>query len=212
MQDTETLLALVCSLLTLPVPEPDILLDALLSCDGDVYATAELLNSADVEESKPVSSDSKRKYRSTGLDGWLNTRKTESTVSNSSRKKPNSKGTIKDTSSNSGSPSKPKVNLLSVLRPPPASTRSIPRLPPLTLMNPSMVAQHTPCTMHLSILPPELACRLFYTMLDLSQSWKRNKWWLFDHVVESPHRTSFYVRKTDGVESDESWQEAGQFW
>jgi hypothetical protein len=61
----------------------------------------------------------------------------------------------------------------------------------LTLTNPSMVAQHTPCTMHLSILPPKLACKLFYAMLDLSQSWKRNKWWLFDRVVESPHRTSF---------------------
>ncbi|OAX40046.1 hypothetical protein K503DRAFT_688361 [Rhizopogon vinicolor AM-OR11-026] len=101
---------------------------------------------------------------------------------------------------------------MSVLRPPPSSTRSVPRLLPLTLSNPSMVAQHTPCTMHLSILPPELACRLFYTMLDLSQSWKRNQWWLFDRVVESPHRTSFYARKTDGVESNESWQEAAQYW
>ncbi|KAG1900788.1 uncharacterized protein F5891DRAFT_287939 [Suillus fuscotomentosus] len=47
MEDTETLLALVRSLLTIPLPELDILIDALLSCDGDVHATAKLLNSGD---------------------------------------------------------------------------------------------------------------------------------------------------------------------
>ncbi|KIJ60668.1 hypothetical protein HYDPIDRAFT_177359 [Hydnomerulius pinastri MD-312] len=101
---------------------------------------------------------------------------------------------------------------MSVLRQPPPSKPSVSQLPPLTLSNPSMVAQHTPCTMHLSVLPPELACKLFYTMVDLSQAWKRNKWWLFDRVVESPHRTSFFVRKTNGVDDDESWQEAAQYW
>lgn len=220
MEDTETLLALVCSLLTFPVPDPDILLDALLSCNGNVHATAKLLNSDNAKGSKPMSSNSKRKDRFTGLDGWLNAGKAVTTPSESPRKKRDLKGSnfspvntvIKDTSSSISSPTKPKVHLMSVLRQPPASTRSVPRLLPLTLMNPSMVAQHTPCTMHLSILPPELACRLFYTMLDLSQSWKRNKWWLFDRVVESPHRTSFYARNTDSVESNESWQEAAQYW
>ncbi|KAH7889896.1 hypothetical protein F5I97DRAFT_1800818 [Phlebopus sp. FC_14] len=99
-----------------------------------------------------------------------------------------------------------------VLRQPPASKPSVPRLPPLTLSNPSMVRQHTPCTLHLSVLPPELACKLFYHMVDLSRSWKRNKWWLFDRVVESPHRTSFFARKTNGVDSEESWQEAARYW
>ncbi|KAF8436942.1 hypothetical protein L210DRAFT_873116 [Boletus edulis BED1] len=102
---------------------------------------------------------------------------------------------------------------MSVLRPPPPSSKpSVPRLPPLTLSNPSMVAQHTPCTLHLSALPPELACELFYTMMDLSRSWKRNKWWLFDRIVESPHRTSFFVRRTNGVDNNESWQEAAKYW
>lgn len=49
-------------------------------------------------------------------------------------------------------------------------------------------------------------------MLDASRSWKRNTWWLFDRLVESPHLTSFYARKNDGVDTDESWQEAAQFW
>lgn len=223
MEDTETLLALVCSLLTVPKPELDVLLDALLSSDGDVHAAAKLLNSGDETRSKPASSASKRKDRSVGLQGWLNAgnSKVETTISDSPPRKKRDvkesslspvKAIIKDATVRSGSPIKPKVDLMSVLRQPPSSTRSVPRLLPLTLTNPSMVSQHTPCTMHLSILPPELSCKLFYTMLDLSQSWKRNKWWLFDRLVESPHRTSFYARKTDGVESDNSWQEAAQYW
>ncbi|KIM49268.1 hypothetical protein M413DRAFT_59732 [Hebeloma cylindrosporum] len=86
------------------------------------------------------------------------------------------------------------------------------RLPPMLLGTPELVAQHTPCTLHLSILPPQLACRLFYAMIEASKTWKRNKWWLFDRVVESPHLTSFFARKTDGIDDDESWQEAAQYW
>lgn len=55
-----------------------------------------------------------------------------------------------------------------------------------------------------------LSIRLFYTMLHLSRDWKRNKWWLFDRVVESPHRTSFYVRRD--VNSDNDMQEAAKYW
>ncbi|KAG1749008.1 uncharacterized protein EDB91DRAFT_1030443, partial [Suillus paluster] len=85
-EDTETLLALVCSLLTVPVPEMDVLLDALLSRDGDVHATAKLLNSGDKTGSKPASSASKRKHRFLDLHGWLHTVKA-STVSDSPPRK-----------------------------------------------------------------------------------------------------------------------------
>ncbi|KDR81468.1 hypothetical protein GALMADRAFT_60387 [Galerina marginata CBS 339.88] len=101
---------------------------------------------------------------------------------------------------------------MAVLRQPPSPPKGPPRLPPMILSNPQMVAERTPCTLHLSILPPELACRLFYTMIDASKAWKRNKWWLFDRVVESPHLTSFFARRTDGLDDDESWQEAAQYW
>ncbi|KAG1759025.1 hypothetical protein EDD22DRAFT_744141, partial [Suillus occidentalis] len=88
-EDTETLLALVCSLLTVPKPELDVLLDALLSRDGDVHAAAKLLNSGDNIRSKPASSLSKRKDRSVGLQGWLNAgnSKVETTVSDSPPRK-----------------------------------------------------------------------------------------------------------------------------
>ncbi|KAJ7093233.1 hypothetical protein C8R44DRAFT_835573 [Mycena epipterygia] len=101
---------------------------------------------------------------------------------------------------------------MTVLRQPPKTQKVLPRLPPLTLSTPVLVAQHTPCTLHPSVLPPELACRLFYSMVDASRQWSRNKWWLFDRVVESPHRTAFFARKTDGIDDDSSWQEAARFW
>ena len=60
-----------------------------------------------------------------------------------------------------------------------------------------------------------LLTRLFYTMLDLSEDWQRNKWWLFDRVVESPHRTSFFVRRYEAKATDKEssdMQEAAQYW
>ncbi|KAG6820570.1 hypothetical protein H0H93_015090 [Arthromyces matolae] len=70
-----------------------------------------------------------------------------------------------------------------------------------------MVAANTPCTLHLSLLPPELACKLFYTMVSASRSWGRNRWWLFDRIVESPHRTSFFARKDSSA-----MREQAQHW
>ncbi|KAI0692404.1 hypothetical protein BC835DRAFT_1277780 [Cytidiella melzeri] len=103
---------------------------------------------------------------------------------------------------------------MGILRPPNSKDTSVirapPKFPPLTLATPDLVAKHTPCTMHLSVLPPELACRLYYAMLDHSENWQRKKWWLFDRVVESPHRTSFFVRRS--TSSNQDMQEAAQFW
>ncbi|KAJ7724069.1 hypothetical protein DFH07DRAFT_871901 [Mycena maculata] len=101
---------------------------------------------------------------------------------------------------------------MAVLRQPPKTEKTLPKLPPLMLSSPALVAEHTPCTLHPSVLPPELACRLFYTMVEASSQWSRNKWWLFDRVVESPHRTAFFARKTNGIDDDASWQEAARFW
>lgn len=104
-----------------------------------------------------------------------------------------------------------KVPLMTVLKQAPTSTKSAPKLVPRTLGTPELVAKHTPCTLHLSILPPELACRLFYAMLKEAASWTRNKWWLFDRLVESPHRTSFYARNL-AEESDDDMKEAARYW
>ncbi|KAH9951945.1 hypothetical protein B0H21DRAFT_775539 [Amylocystis lapponica] len=105
---------------------------------------------------------------------------------------------------------------MSILRPPNSKESAKPAppraLPPLTLATPSLVSQHTPCTLHASILPPELACRLFHIMLRLSEDWNKNKWWLFDRVVESPHRTSFFMRRVRPDADTGDMQEAAQYW
>lgn len=196
--DTETLIALVSSLLPQYTFSQDVILDALIQSNGDVEAAVQVL------QSKTPS----KKRNHSSLDSWLNqpakkiSTRTELPVPTS---------IIKPSPTTVASSS---VNLMSVLRQPPSGDgpSNPSRLPTLTLPTPDLVAKHTPCTLHLSVLPQELACKLFYTMLDASIKWKRNKWWIADRVVESQHLTSFYVRKTNGLDKDESWQETAQYW
>ncbi|KAI0035729.1 hypothetical protein K488DRAFT_20958, partial [Vararia minispora EC-137] len=90
---------------------------------------------------------------------------------------------------------------------------SIVKFPPLILSNPKMVAEHTPCTLHPLILPPQLACDLFYTMLHEARDWSRNKWYMFDRLVESPHRTAFYTRDGNGEsEENRALHQVAQSW
>ncbi len=59
-------------------------------------------------------------------------------------------------------------------------------------------------------------------MLDRARAgWSRNKWWLFERMVESPHRTAFFVRKDLNVREDadgndnggnDEWTEAARYW
>jgi hypothetical protein len=213
--DTETLLALLSSLLTGRAPDAVVLLDALVQYNGDVAAAAQFLNS---KENNPDKKQGGKRKRVVDLDNWLKPSASKiskmidlqlNTDQTSSSTSPMAKGAA---APQSGSPEKPPLDLMSILRQPLSNQKSIPRLPPLMLAKPALVAEHTPCTLHLSVLPPDLACSLFHTMVDASHEWKRNKWWLFDRVVESPHRTSFYARKDDGIDGDASWQEAARFW
>ncbi|CAL1704966.1 unnamed protein product [Somion occarium] len=138
----------------------------------------------------------------------------------SSSSKPSSRVQLPVASGSSPSKAKPlsKQEFMSVLRPPNSTDgkakASPPKHPPLTLSTPELVAKHTPCTIHSSILPTELACRLFYTMLDLSRDWDRNRWYLFDRLVESPHKTCFFVRQQtlDSPEWAGEMEEATRFW
>jgi hypothetical protein len=215
--DTETLIALVSSLVN-RVVDHEAILEALVLADGDVQRAAGILNSND-----SLKKEGKKRKKS-NLDGWLkkprsSSEKIDLTQADEFPSNHVMKPKSKVQSFQAKPLSKPPVDLMSVLRPSleDKSKRKIKSLPPLMLSNPSIVAERTPCTMHLSVLPPELACQLFYTMVEASKQWQRNKWWLFDRVVESPHRTSFYARleEGDGL-SDErdsaEWQEAARFW
>ena len=226
-EDTETLLALLCSLLPDNfVPTQQCLLEALLQTEGDVEMAAEIV--------LKQRSNGKRK-RNVNLDSWL-TRPGSSKDNNGhdplpdspalqsqlgSESPPNKKprsaagtSTTKQGSPLVSKPVKPVKNLLDVLRQPPASSvaASASRLPPLTLSNPLLVAQHTPCTLHLGVLPSELASRLFYTMLHEAKDWSRNKWWLFDRLVESPHRTTMYTRHPVEGGNETTWQGITRAW
>lgn len=188
--DTDTLLALVASLLTEKRPDPDTILEALVQCNGDVDAAANLLNGKT------------KKRKRASLEAWL-TKSSKNLSSDDAPAREESRF-----SSSSTARLLPVTDLMSVLKPPssPAKKKLV-QLPPLLLTNPDMVARNTPCTLHLSVLPPELACKLFYTMIAASRNWSRNKWWLFDRIVESPHRTSFFAREGSGP-----MQEAARHW
>ncbi|THH04455.1 hypothetical protein EW145_g5511 [Phellinidium pouzarii] len=236
--DTEILLVSLISLLEPHnIPAQSELLDALVDCDGDVEAAAQRLR----QSSTRSTAVKKRKRAATDLKDWLTISsaktsdkraKTITSTSSIASESPNLTSSSKPHSlgpslkpQSAGSSSRPRstgslshvkpVDLMSVLRAPAPDQPTVVRNPPLTLSNPAMVAQHTPCTLHYSILPPELACELYYTMLDAAQGWSRNKWWLFDRIVVSPHLTSFFAR-VDGFElegePEEAWKEAAQLW
>lgn len=201
--DTDTLIALVSSLLPQYAYTQDVILDALTQSNGDVHAAVDALKSK----------RSTKKRNIGNLDSWLSPPAKKISMHRDSPA-PRTDIIKPCTSTTVASSSMPSVNLMSILRQSSPDKPSIPRtrLPLITLSTPALVAEHTPCTLHLSVLPPELACKLFYMMLDESKTWKRNKWWIADRVVESPHVTSFYVRKTDGLDEDEAWQESAQYW
>lgn len=187
-EDTEVLLALLSSLLDHPVDDQTVLLDALVQSDGDVQHAAIALNEKSNSDSSAANSVGHKRKRTAGLEGWLGlappeTTRTTSDTSPSPKKKLQSRRTPSPPPSRRNrtefeqgssvlksprSPVKPKKpvtqsEFMSMLRPPnskDASTKPSPlKFPPLTLATPELVAKHTPCTMHLSILPPELACR-----------------------------------------------------
>lgn len=71
------------------------------------------------------------------------------------------------------------VSLMSMLKQAPIGEKKGPiQLAPRTLGTPALVAEHTPCTLHYSVLPPELACKIFYLMLKEAAGWDRNRWYV----------------------------------
>jgi len=243
--DTETLLVMLSSLL----PEShqnfdqEFLLEALLECEGNVEkAAAKLIPESSSSSAAGSSSPSKKnkRKRHVGLDSWLKkhppTSKPPSKRVNSGDRSARARSLSAPADDHHRYPFPPgsslKVkgtgkpnstgNALAGLKPPSTSvTPEVPaQLPPLTLGHPEMVAKHTACTLHPKVLPPELAIRLFETMLNEAEKWERNRFWLFERAVESPHKSSFYVRDMSAVAgygqkddiSDLEWKEAAHYW
>lgn len=175
--DTETLLAMLSSVLHPQEFEEAVLLDALVSSQGDIEDAARSLSVEPPNKRRKVS-------EKISIDGWLKQQDASKPAApkevshqpsgSTTAIKPTGKGgpQASSSSSHTASPKKPNSNVkkvsnsefLELLRPPNSfdgttSKPQVPRLPPLTLSTPEMVAEHTPCTLHHSVLPPELACR-----------------------------------------------------
>lgn len=70
----------------------------------------------------------------------------------------------------------------------------------LHLFDPADIAEHTPCSIIHSFLPPDLANELLREMLNESRSYEKITFKLFDNVVSSPHTSSFYVDSFDEMQ------------
>lgn len=67
----------------------------------------------------------------------------------------------------------------------------------LHLYSPKDIEQHTPCSMIHNFLPKDLADALLNEILPETPTYTRDKFKLFDKVVESPHTMAFYVDSWD---------------
>ncbi|KAG0199176.1 hypothetical protein BGX33_011814 [Mortierella sp. NVP41] len=47
-------------------------------------------------------------------------------------------------------------------------------------------------------------------MLEDSETWNRNRWWLFERMVESPHKTSYFAEQDDDMEEVAGWTYNGK--
>ena len=74
----------------------------------------------------------------------------------------------------------------------------------LHLYMPDEVAAHTPCSIIHNFLDRSLADDLLKEMLVEAPSYRRDKFVLFENVVESPHTFCFYVDELDDIEKQKS--------
>ncbi|ORY25822.1 hypothetical protein BCR39DRAFT_566183 [Naematelia encephala] len=195
--DNETKIALLASLLepsTYPISD---YLEALTAADGDVGRAAE-------EMLIPrVKSAGKRKA-GTSLESWLGRKRSavsrvkettdeERKTSAQSLNNDQDGGTISTRSSLA-------PDLMSILRQPttPPKTKSKTKNSPqsaLVLTSQAAIDAHSlPVTLLQSPLPASLASALYLTMMQESENWESNKWFLAGKWVQSPHLMSSYAR------------------
>ncbi|KAH9857040.1 hypothetical protein C2E23DRAFT_806344 [Lenzites betulinus] len=206
--DTEIMLALLSSTLHPQEFEQSVLLDALANSNGDIEAAAQSLRSQPPRK--------RRKLDNTNLERWLIgskphthsapsmalEREYHSISSGPSRAASQTRSELRPAAvERSGLPSAPVSKV--EIEPKDVSysslSVSVPRMRPLTLSTPELVAKHTPCTIHYSVLPPELACRLYHTLLCSNPDWQR----------ASGHASSFYRRAST---SGEQLHQETEYW
>jgi hypothetical protein len=194
-EDTDTKLAILSSLLE-PASYPlEQLLDALQEYNGDVGKAAEGILLPRVKGA------GKRKA-GTSLESWLGKKRVP--ISPSGRLDTT---TIKNETI---APKKDGVNLLDHLKQPTTErTKAIPR-PPVYLPNQSAIdSNNIPLSILKSPLSPSFASALYIAMMEESNTWDRNRFYLAGKWVESPHTVCHYSRNpaatgtTEAVEKGE---------
>lgn len=187
--DTDTKLAMLASLLEPASYPTDELLEALQGADGDVAKAAEALLLPRVK------SAGKRKA-GTSLESWLGGKKRHENVASPRLAPTPTEPTQR----------KPAVDLLSILKQPADmaaagdKVKNAPR-PALHLPDQSAIDSHRlPLTLLRSPLSPALASALYLTMMDESETWERNRFYLAGKWVESPHTVCHYARDPPTME------------
>jgi hypothetical protein len=204
--DTDTKLAILASLLEpASYPLAD-LLEALQAAGGDVAQAAEAVLLPRVQKA------GKRKAGSS-LQSWLGKKHTSSPSSitfrnEEARASSPSSPPHKDVQGNDWNiDTKPKpspVNLMNVLKHPttPEKAKNVPR-PAVHLPNQRAIDVHSlPLTLLQSPLSPAMASALYLTMMEESETWERNKFYLAGKWVESPHTVCHYARDPPPTPSD----------
>ncbi|GAA6014148.1 hypothetical protein JCM11491_004120 [Sporobolomyces phaffii] len=174
-------------------------------------------------------SQSKRRKVESGLKHWLTQDDAREVLvlSDSDDEPPPSDPPALASATNPAARPAPVKSAFTLLRPPRSFPTSNPtsttiqanstathiNLPPLRLSTPAMIAKETRglVTLVENALPDELASRLFVRMVEASRGtypgeepWKRNKWYLVDREVESPHTSAFYTEQNSNPQ-DGSW-------
>ncbi|WWC68770.1 uncharacterized protein I206_102705 [Kwoniella pini CBS 10737] len=224
-EDTDTKLALLSSLLE-PISIPfEQLLETLNEFDGDVAKAAEALLIPKVRNA------GKRKAGAS-LSSWLKKPKTE--ISGTSKSEvidfnetdeepfKSLKREYEVVESQVGekidNPSKislpvTNVDLLSILRGP--SNTTLPKVktgpqPPITLATQKSIDAHgLPITLLESPLPPSLASALYLELMEESENWYHNEFYLAGKAVKSPHTVQMY--KYPNPKSN-AWKEGVKYW
>jgi hypothetical protein len=74
----------------------------------------------------------------------------------------------------------------------------------LHLYSPEDIASDTPCSIIHNFLPSDEADSLLLELLEETPTFRRERFQLFDRVVESPHTMSFYVDSWDEAETQKT--------
>lgn len=216
--DTETKLVLLASLVH-PLTLPPQALEVLASVDGDVAKAAERLLLPNPETSR------KRKAGSS-LQGWLGRpsdnkkavkakRKQEAestdrhlTVSAAGGSKISGTSTItinedkqRDDTISETAPPKSVTNAFEILGRAPSSPvkQKVGPQPAIHLSSQASIDSHSlPLTLINQFLSPSLASALYLIMMEESNSWGANRFYIAGKAAKSPHTTGFYRKEGGG--------------